>query len=503
MFDKVFENRQNLMVLILGLGKSGLAIARWCSRHKYRIRIADTREVPPNLAALKFYGINAEFVSGTFSTSLLDNSVGLIGISPSLSPLMPDLASLIETAKERAISVWGELEFFSYALRTLSTKGYRPKVIAITGTNGKTTTTTLTGMLCKHADKLVIVAGNTNSSMLNCLLDAFDKATLPDIWVLELSSFQLETSYTFSPDVAAILNITQDHLDWHGNFHKYTAAKQKIFGEKTIRVLNRNDVLVMKAAQHNVSQTITFGLNLPDREGDFGVSIDNEAIWLVEALNKNREYKSILNRYFKRSSVNTKKIRQKYLVPETSLNIRGMHNIANALAALALVRAIGLQNETILKRLCEFRGKAHRGEIIATIDDVDYIDDSKGTNVGATTAAINTIARRIVLIAGGDGKGQDFSLLVDSVSRWCRAVILIGRDAPALRDALAETSVPHIVLPSLEVAVYKASVLAQPGDVVLLSPACSSFDMFRNYHHRSEIFRQAVDGLLHSAKVKL
>lgn len=488
------------MVLILGLGESGLAIARWCSKHQYRIRIADTREVPPNLSSLKFYGIDAEFVSGPFSTSLLNDGVEIIGISPSLSPLAPYLDNLIKAAKERVIAVWGELEFFSNALRMLSIKGYQPKIIAITGTNGKTTTTKLTGLICKNSSKLVAIAGNTDSSMLSSLLDAIDKSALPDIWVLELSSFQLETSYTFSPDAAAILNITQDHLDWHGDFDKYATAKQKIFGEKTIRILNRDDVVVMKTTQYSVDQTITFGLNLPHRVGDFGLSIDNEITWLVEAISKNLKNEFILNRHSKRKYVNQKRNRQKYLIPATSLKIQGMHNIANALAALSLARAIGLPNEPILKGLCEYHSKEHRGEIIATINGVDYVDDSKATNVGATTAALNTLARRVVLIAGGDGKGQDFSLIAEPVSLWCRAVILIGRDTPALRDALVGTSVPCIDLPSLEVAVRTASVIAQPGDVVLLSPACASFDMFINYSHRSEIFHLAVEGLLPFSK---
>ncbi|ALX13087.1 UDP-N-acetylmuramoylalanine--D-glutamate ligase [Burkholderia cepacia JBK9] len=493
----MFGDRQRPMVLVLGLGESGLAIARWCARHGCRLRIADTREAPPNLAALQAEGIDAEFVGGAFTPALLDGGVELVGLSPGLSPLEPALAALVAAAHERGIAVWGELEFFAQALRALGTSGYQPKVLAITGTNGKTTTTSLTGLLCQRSGKKVAVAGNISPAMLDRLANAIDETALPDVWVLELSSFQLETARTFAPDAAAILNITQDHLDWHGSFDAYAQAKGRIFGATTTRVLNRDDSAVMKfapaAGAADAPRTVTFGLNEPVQDGDYGLSRDNGIAWLVEAVDRDAPDEVTTTRRRKRDAAHTPDIAQKRLMPADALRIRGLHNAANALAAFALARAIDLPAAPLLHALREYRGEAHRVEVIATIDDVDYVDDSKGTNVGATVAALDGLAQKIVLIAGGDGKGQDFAPLVAPVARWCRAVMLIGRDAPAIRDTLAETGVPLADHATLEGAVHAAAGLAEPGDAVLLSPACASLDMFRNYAHRADVFRAAVD----------
>ncbi|MCA7952767.1 UDP-N-acetylmuramoyl-L-alanine--D-glutamate ligase [Burkholderia seminalis] len=495
----MFGDRQRPMVLVLGLGESGLAIARWCARHGCRLRIADTREAPPNLAALQAEGIDAEFVGGAFTPALLDGGVEIVGLSPGLSPLEPALAALVAAAHERGIAVWGELEFFAQALRALGTSGYRPKVLAITGTNGKTTTTSLTGLLCRRAGKKVAVAGNISPAMLDRLASAIDETALPDVWVLELSSFQLETTRTFAPDAAAILNITQDHLDWHGSFDAYAQAKGRIFGATTTRVLNRDDAAVMKfapaAGAADAPRTVTFGLNEPVQDGDYGLSRDNGIAWLVEAVDRDAPDEATTTRRRKRDAAHTPDIAQKRLMPADALRIRGLHNAANALAAFALARAIDLPAAPLLHALREYRGEAHRVEVIATIDDVDYVDDSKGTNVGATVAALDGLAQKIVLIAGGDGKGQDFAPLVAPVARWCRAVMLIGRDAPAIRDTLAETGVPLADHATLESAVHAAADLAEPGDAVLLSPACASLDMFRNYAHRADVFRAAVDAI--------
>ncbi|WP_179404926.1 UDP-N-acetylmuramoyl-L-alanine--D-glutamate ligase [Burkholderia guangdongensis] len=501
----MFGDRQRPMVLVLGLGESGLAIARWCARHGCRLRIADTREAPPNLAALKDAGVDAEFVGGPFSPALLDGGVEIVGVSPGLSPLEPALAALTAAATERGIAVWGELEFFAQALRALGANGYQPKVLAITGTNGKTTTTSLTGLLCERAGKTVGVAGNISPAMLDRLSAAVDAAALPDVWVLELSSFQLETARTFSPDAATILNITQDHLDWHGSFDAYAAAKGRIFGATTTRVLNRDDAAVMKfapkagaagaASATDVPRTVTFGLDEPRHDGDYGLSRENGMAWLVEAIDRDAADEPTTSRRRKRDTGNPPDIAVKRLMPADALRIRGLHNAANALAAFALARAIGLPAAPLLHGLREYRGEAHRVEVIATLDGVDYVDDSKGTNVGATVAALDGLAQRIVLIAGGDGKGQDFSPLAAPVARWCRAAMLIGRDAPAIRDALAGTGVELVDQPTLEAAVRAAAALAQPGDAVLLSPACASFDMFKSYAHRADVFRSAVEDL--------
>ena len=497
MFGEKFRNRPKPMVLVLGLGESGLAMARWCARHGCRLRIADTREAPPNLPQLAVHGVDADFVGGAFSTALLEG-VELVAISPGLSPLAADLLPLIAEARERGIPVWGELELFAQALATLGESGYAPKVLAITGTNGKTTTTSLTGLLCERAGKRVAVAGNISPAMLDKLAEAIDNTALPDVWVLELSSFQLETTHTFAPDAAAILNITQDHLDWHGGLDAYAAAKGRIFGPRTTRVLNRDDARVMKLASSSDAdgaRTITFGVDEPQRDGDYGLTRDNGMLWLVEAhdLDATDEPAPPRRRKSRQDAAAPVNLGIKRLMPADALRIRGLHNAANALAAFALARAIELPAAPLLHALREYRGEPHRVELIASIDGIDYVDDSKGTNVGATVAALDGLAQRAVLIAGGDGKGQDFEPLAAPVARWCRAVMLIGRDAPSIRAALESTGIPLDDQPTLEAATRAATALAQPGDVVLLSPACASLDMFRNYAHRAAVFRDTVE----------
>jgi UDP-N-acetylmuramoylalanine--D-glutamate ligase len=494
MFGEKFRDRQKPMVLVLGLGESGLAMARWCARHGCRLRIADTREVPPNLSALEAHGVDADFIGGPFSPALLDG-VELVAMSPGLSPLAADLLPLIIAAREREIPVWGELEFFAQALKTLGESGYAPKVIAITGTNGKTTTTSLTGLLCARAGKKVAVAGNISPAALDKLSEAIDNTALPDIWVLELSSFQLETAHTFSPDAAVVLNITQDHLDWHGGLDAYAAAKGRIFGVNTVRVLNRDDarVMALAPAAGSAAPIVTFGLNEPTRDGDYGLLRDNGMLWLVQAEDLDASDEPTSTRRRKSDSATPPNIALKRLMPADALRIRGLHNAANALAAFALARAVGLPGAPLLHGLREYRGEPHRVELIASLDGVDFVDDSKGTNVGATVAALDGLAQRSVLIAGGDGKGQDFKPLVAPVTRWCRAVMLIGRDAPHIRAALADTGITLADHATLEEATRAASALAQPGDAVLLSPACASFDMFKGYAHRAAVFRSTVE----------
>jgi len=502
MFGEKFRDRQKPMVLVLGLGESGLAMARWCARHGCRLRVADTREAPPGLPELAARGVEADFIGGPFSTALLDG-VELVAISPGLSPLAADLVPLIAAARERGIEVWGELELFAQALRHLGESGYAPKVLAITGTNGKTTTTSLTGMLCERAGKRVAVAGNISPAMLDKLSEAIDNTALPDVWVLELSSFQLETSHTFAPDAATVLNITQDHLDWHGGLDAYAAAKGRIFGAQTTRVLNRDDARVMALAPAvaktvgntagSTARTVTFGLDEPKTDGDYGLLRENGMLWLVEAHDRDAADAPVTPRRRKQQEAAPVNLGLKRLMPADALRIRGLHNAANALAAFALARAIDLPAAPLLHGLREYRGEPHRVELIASIDGIDYVDDSKGTNVGATVAALDGLAQRAVLIAGGDGKGQDFEPLAAPVARWCRAVMLIGRDAPRIRAALESTGIAMNEQATLEAATRAATALAQPGDVVLLSPACASFDMFRNYGHRAAVFRDTVE----------
>jgi UDP-N-acetylmuramoylalanine--D-glutamate ligase len=499
MFGETFGDRQRPMVLVLGLGESGLAMARWCARQGCRLRIADTREAPPNLQALATHGIEAQFVGGAFSPALLDDGIELVALSPGLSPLAQDLVPLIASARERGIPVWGELELFAQALRHLGESGYAPKVVAITGTNGKTTTTSMTGQLCERAGKKVAVAGNISPSMLDRLMEAIDAAALPEIWVLELSSFQLETAHTFAPDAATVLNITQDHLDWHGGLDAYAAAKGRIFGPGTVRILNRDDARTMafapRAGATGEAQApyVTFGLNEPTRLGDYGLARENGISWLVQAREREPSDETASPRRRRQEAAAPAELALTRLMPADALRIRGLHNAANALAAFALARAIGLPAAPLLHGLREYRGEPHRVELIASVDGVDYVDDSKGTNVGATVAALDGLAQRVVLIAGGDGKGQDFEPLARPVARWCRAVMLIGRDAPRIREALAETGAALAEHLTLEEATRAASALAEPGDAVLLSPACASLDMFDNYAHRAAVFRSTVE----------
>jgi UDP-N-acetylmuramoylalanine--D-glutamate ligase len=514
MLGEMFVDRQSPMVLVLGLGESGLAMARWCARHGCRLRIADTREAPPKLGALEGHGSHAEFIGGAFSPALLDGGIELVAISPGLSPLADDLRPLIQSARERGIPVWGELEFFAQALKKLGESGYAPKVIAITGTNGKTTTTSLAGLLCERAGKQVAVAGNISPAVLDKLAEAIDNTALPEVWVLELSSFQLETSHTFAPDAAAVLNITQDHLDWHGGLDAYAAAKGRIFGTQTMRVLNRDDARVMALASPARGTTlttggdgvpvVTFGLSEPACAGDYGLLRENGMNWLVEAHDRDPADESSKRASFgtpaaarrrKNEPSAPRDLALKRLMPADALRIRGMHNAANALAAFALTRAIGLPAAPLLHGLREYRGEPHRVELIASLDGVDYVDDSKGTNVGATVAALDGLAQRVILIAGGDGKGQDFVPLAAPVVRWCRAVMLIGLDAARIRDALAATGIALVEHNTLEAATRAAAALAQAGDAVLLSPACASLDMFKNYAHRAAVFRDAVEDI--------
>ncbi|VVE45470.1 UDP-N-acetylmuramoyl-L-alanine--D-glutamate ligase [Pandoraea anhela] len=508
MFGEKFGESWQPRVLILGLGESGLAMARWCARYGCRVRAADTRfassDTPPNLVTLRVDAPQAEFVGGALfdqiDTLLAD--IELIGISPGLSPLAPDVAALLAVAAERDIAVWGEIEFFAQALRHMqTTSGYAPKVLAITGTNGKTTTTSLTGLLCRRAGKRTAVAGNISPSALDRLSECIADATLPDVWVLELSSFQLETTHSLAPDAAAILNITQDHLDWHGDMDAYANAKARIFGEHTVRVLNRDDARVIAFASPEAN-VVTFGSGKPDAVGDFGLEMEGGMSWLVEGFTRDDAPPAP-----KRRKAGTPEaaleVLGKRLMPADALRIRGQHNALNALAALALARAIDLPLAKLLHGLREYPGEPHRVQLIATINEVEFYDDSKGTNVGATVAAITGLEKKLLLIVGGDGKGQDFSPLANPVAHHARAVLLIGRDAPLLREALTDTGVDLIDAPTLEDATREAARLAQPGDAVLLSPACASFDMFRNYEHRAQVFRDAVVDLAADAGVML
>ncbi|RCX10766.1 Mur ligase family protein [Extensimonas vulgaris] len=513
---------QGARVLVLGLGASGLAMARWCARCGALVTVADTRAAPPQLATLRAELPQAAFVSGALDAALLrGQGYAAVLRSPGLSPA--SIAPIVEAASAESISVWGELDLFSEGLQALRAQtGYAPAVLAITGTNGKTTVTSLTGQLVERAGKSVAVAGNIGPTLLDTLSERMDAGRLPEVWVLELSSFQLDGVQGFEPTAAAVLNVTQDHLDWHGSLQGYAAAKARIFGQHALMVLNREDPLVMQmlpAAVSAASSTVasnasarktrpqtapqraylTFGGDLPRRAGDFGIEVVHGMAWLVRAQpHENAENAAPRRRARTESGADAQApLPLQRLMPADALRIRGRHNAVNALAALALATAAGCALAPMLYGLRAYRGEPHRVEPVAIVAGVEYFDDSKGTNVGATVAALSGLGaeRRIVLILGGEGKGQDFTPLAPPVARHARAVLLIGRDAPRIRAALQGTGVPLLDAASLPEAVQQAAQCAQAGDAVLLSPACASLDMFRDYAHRAEVFRAAVRAL--------
>lgn len=497
---------QNQHVLILGLGASGLAMARWCARCGATVTVADTRSAPPQLEALQRDVPGARFVSGAFDASLVDGTdVRAVFKSPGLSPL--EVAAVFDAAKAMGLWISGELGLYAQALAELKTaQGYDPKVLAITGTNGKTTVTSLTGQLVSRAGKTVAVAGNIGPTLLDTLSACLDAQTLPEVWVLELSSFQLDGEKVFEPSAATVLNITQDHLDWHGSMQAYAQAKANIFGEQGLMVLNREDPAVMamlpepvrvKLQRPTARAHVTFGGDMPQRPGDFGIEQVNGMVWLVRALEADETRR-------KRSEA-AEEIHIQRLMPADALRIRGRHNAINALAALALVTAAGCALGPVLYGLREYRGEPHRVEPIGIFNEVEFFDDSKGTNVGATVAAMCGLGvdRKIVAIMGGESKGQDFSPLADPVSRYARAVVLIGRDAPQIRAALESTGVTLVDAESMAQAVAQANRLAHAGDAVLLSPACASFDMFDNYEHRARAFIEAVGEIASAAGMQM
>jgi UDP-N-acetylmuramoylalanine--D-glutamate ligase len=521
-------------------------------------------------------------------SAILLDGVNILFKSPGLAPNAPDVAALLAEADERGIPVRGELSLFASALADLKqTRRYAPKVLAITGTNGKTTTTSLTAQLVERAGKRVGLAGNIGPTLLDTLrialaqepeeaqasLDlqapevalseteasgsvaepavavkahvepgseaAWPEAAsleedpdapltelappppadpvfehLPEVWVIELSSFQLDGVTNFEPSAAAVLNITQDHLDWHGSMQAYAEAKARIFGKQGVMVINRDDPvvaamvpapqIVKSGVRGRASQVIErnvcrFGLDAPRRPGDFGLVVESGMAWLVRA----REVDPTIKR--KKGDPEEEIVLQR-LMPADALRIRGRHNASNALAALALTTAIDLPLAPMLHGLREYRGEPHRVEVVTTVGGVDAIDDSKGTNVGATVAALLGLGAdlspgKLVIILGGDGKGQDFGPLLPPVARHARAVALVGRDACAIEQALSSggtlsdpmgAHIPMVRHDSLEAATRWAFDQAIEGDAVLLSPACASLDMFRNYGHRAQVFIDTV-----------
>jgi len=492
-------------VLVLGLGESGLAMARWCAAQGARVRVADSRAQPPGLAALQRDVPQAQVHCGALGADVLGDAQ-LVLRSPGLAPHAAEFAAIVHAAQSRGVPLAGELHLFQWALDDLcAQRGYAPKVVAITGTNGKTTVTRLTGAMLQRAGWNVAVAGNISPAMLDALQTRLAQDDLPQAWVLELSSFQLHGMSGLRADAATVLNITQDHLDWHGDMAAYTADKANIFGGDAaggVMVLNRDDPAVL-ALQRPGRRLRRFGLRPPQQAGDWGVVREGGIDWLARAVAEGQSApppRPVADKPLRRGKAVAAAAPDEFtvqrLMPADALRIQGAHNVANALAALALGDAVGAPLAPMLHALRDYRGEPHRMQTVAVVDDVRWIDDSKGTNVGATAAALAGMDRPVVWIAGGEGKGQDFSPLRAHAARL-RAAVLIGRDAQAIAAAL-HGAVAIEFAPTLEQAVQRAAALAQPGDAALLSPACASLDMFRNYAHRAEVFVQAVRELAQS-----
>ena len=455
--------------LVLGLGETGLSMARFLARRGARVRVADTREDPPGLSALGQHVPQAELALGAYRDAAFAG-IDLIAISPGVPLATPQ----VRAAAARGIPVLGDIELFARTLRTLAEP---PQVLAITGTNGKTTVTALAGAMCKRSGLAAEVAGNISPAALDALMHCEDARHRPEVWVLELSSFQLETTRTLNAAAATVLNVSEDHLDRYQGMDAYAHAKARIFRGEGIQVLNRGDARSMGMAIAGRKQ-VSFGLDAPGGAEDFGLLRIDGALWLAQGATP--------------------------LLALKELPLAGLHNAANALAALALARALDLSYAPLLAALREFKGLPHRLEKVAEVDGVAYYNDSKGTNVGATVAALAGFAElaaggaRVVLIAGGEGKGQNFAPLAEPVSRYVRAAVLIGRDAELIARAIAASGVSALRAADMEDAVAQARARALPGDVVLLSPACASFDMYRNYPHRGEVFAACVNNIAHA-----
>lgn len=493
------------IILILGLGETGVAAARWCAARGARLRVADTRTRPPGMQALLEHPAtrDAEFRFGpdALAVDVLDGVATLV-LSPGLSPLGEPVQSLVTTAMERGIEVVGEIELFARALNDLANQGYTPKVLAVTGTNGKTTVTAMTRQLAQASGFTVMAAGNIGPAALAALDTAIESDTLPDVWVLELSSFQLATTRSLNAHAATVLNVSQDHIDWHGSFPAYIDAKAALLKQAEIRIINRDDAVVRSMVSDVQAAAIrSFGSDTPVLDGDLGLDGSQGMDWLCAAVSgddsmgdapapRRRSSAAVAAEAAIRApGLPTR------LMPVDALRVRGRHNALNAQAAMILVRTLGAGWAAMLHALRDYCGEPHRMEFVRTVAGVDFINDSKGTNVGASVAALEGLRQQVILIAGGLAKGQDFAPLATAAADRVRAAILLGQDAAAVAAALDTTGVPLDIVASMEEAVTRAFKLARPGDAVLLSPACASMDMFQNYGHRGQCFVDAVTEL--------
>ncbi|WP_428820570.1 UDP-N-acetylmuramoyl-L-alanine--D-glutamate ligase [Microbulbifer sp. MCCC 1A16149] len=441
--------------VVIGLGATGQSVVRFLLRQGISPVVVDSREAPPALAAFREEFPNVPVECGPLNRETLLAASEII-VSPGIGVAEPAIAAAVAAD----IPVIGDIELFA---RELAVAEPAPKVISITGSNGKTTVTTLMGLMAEAAGVDVRVGGNIGVPVLDLLAG---QEKLPELFVLELSSFQLETTYSLQSEVATILNVSADHMDRYENLAAYHRAKQRVYRHARQFVINRADPLT-RGPLSRESYEWSFGLDRPDLQ-QFGVIYADGESWLAQGAEK--------------------------LMPTAELGMVGSHNVANALAALALGKAVGLPMAAMLEVLRTFTGLAHRCERVADRDGITFVNDSKGTNVGATRAALDGLVereRKIVLIAGGDGKGADFSPLA-AAAHTLRGLVTIGVDGPRIAETFAG-KVAHTAASTMDEAVAAATAMAHSGDFVLLSPACASFDMYRNFEARGEDFRRAVN----------
>ena len=437
--------------IVVGLGKSGMSLVRFLAQQGVRFAVADTRANPPELATLQRAYPQVEVRCGELDVEFLCSATELY-VSPGLAVATPAL----QAAAARGVKLSGDIDLFA--------RHAKAPIIAITGSNAKSTVTTLVGEMAMAAGKRVAVGGNLGLPALDLLADDVE------LYIVELSSFQLETTESLNAEVATCLNVSEDHMDRYAGMQAYHLAKHRIFRGARQVVINRDDALSRPLVADQLPRW-SFGLGKPDFNG-FGLIEQDGEKWLA--------------------------FQFEALLPVRELKVRGAHNQSNALAALALGHAVGLPFAPMLEALKNFAGLAHRCQWVGEVHGTSYYDDSKATNVGAALAAIEglgaDITGKLLLIAGGDGKGADFSALRTPVQRYCRGVVLLGRDAARLAATLQDAA-PLVQVNSLEEAVQASANLAQPGDAVLLSPACASLDMFKNFEERGRLFAQAVGGL--------
>lgn len=441
--------------LVAGLGKTGLSIARYLDRRNKSFVLFDTRTEAPGLNDCTNEFPKAAIYLEQLPDEVLKKVTDII-TSPGLSLELP----LFKKAKEQGVLIYGDIECLAREIKA--------PVVAITGTNGKSTVTTLLGEMAHAAGLNVAVAGNIGTPVL----DILDNNQSYDLWVLELSSFQLDLTHSLKPTAATILNLSPDHLDRHHSIQAYTQAKQRVYHNAHTILFNRDDKATLPPEPSKNTKAISFGKELPVSLNDWGLIKEGEFTYLAKGSRR--------------------------ILPVDAIRIKGVHNWFNALAACALADSVGISSEVMIKVLESFSGLKHRCQWVRTVAGVDWINDSKGTNIGATLSAINGIGGsmqgKIVLIAGGQGKGADFNELIPPIEEYVRSIVLIGEDADKIEATLGEY-VPIQRATSLENAVIMAKANTQPGDVVLLSPACASLDMFRDYNHRGDAFASAVMGL--------